>query len=293
MKLICVGDAMIDVIVKYHGDIQFNSDTSSNITILSGGAAANTSVWAARLGINTTFIGHVGDDLIGKSFIAELRNQSVNVANIEAKGFSTGTVVVLVDENGERTMFPSRGANSLLSISDFSLTEFDALYLSGYSLLDEETSVTALQILEKAKREELTTFLDPASTGLMKRYGREKLLKNIQGVDFLLLNEEEARFLSQSNSVEDMLSFLISYAKCAVIKLGKDGAKAKVRQGSINSVRALPAHVVDTTGAGDAFAAGFIAGWLSSRDIEKALQSASDIAAKCVANIGARPSVNT
>jgi sugar/nucleoside kinase (ribokinase family) len=279
MKLICVGDAMIDVIVKYQGDIQFNSDTSSNITILSGGAAANTSVWAARLGINTTFIGHVGDDLIGKSFIAELRNQSVNVANIEAKGFNTGTVVVLVDGNGERTMFPSRGANSLLSISDFSLTDFDALYLSGYSLLDEETSVT--------------TFLDPASTGLMKRYGREKLLKNIQGVDFLLLNEEEARFLSQSNSVEDMLSFLIGYAKCAVIKLGKDGAKAKVRQGSINSVRALPAHVVDTTGAGDAFAAGFIAGWLTSRDIEKALQSASDVAAKCVANIGARPSVNT
>jgi sugar/nucleoside kinase (ribokinase family) len=293
MKLICIGDAMIDVIVKYQGDIQFNSDTSSNITILSGGAAANTSVWAATLGINTTFIGHVGDDLIGKSFIAELRNQSVHVANIEAIGFNTGTVVVLVDEHGERTMFPSRGANSLLSISDFSLTDFDALYLSGYSLLDEETSATALQILEKAKREERTTFLDPASTGLMKRYGREKLLKNIQGVDFLLLNEEEARFLSQSITVEDMLNFLISYAKCAVIKLGKDGAKAKVRQGAINSVRALPAHVIDTTGAGDAFAAGFIAGWLTTRDIEKALQSASDTAAKCVANIGARPSVNT
>jgi sugar/nucleoside kinase (ribokinase family) len=90
-----------------------------------------------------------------------------------------------------------------------------------------------------------------------------------------------------------MLNFLISYAKCAVIKLGKDGAKAKVKQGAINSVRALPAHVIDTTGAGDAFAAGFIAGWLTTRDIEKALQSASDTAAKCVANIGARPSVNT
>lgn len=291
MNLFCVGDAMIDVVVKYQGAIQFNSDTPSSISIRSGGAAANTSVWAARLGMNTTFIGRVGDDSTGKSFTSELRNHSVKFEGIEAKGASTGTVVVLVDENGERTMFPSRGANSNLSFSDFPSTNFDALYLSGYSLFDRDSSTSALQMLEKAKQLKKIIFLDPASTSLMKSYGRESLLKQIEDVDFLLLNEEEAQFLSQCESIEDMSNFLLKYSKCTVIKRGKFGASAKIRNSSMTSVNALSVEVVDTTGAGDAFAAGFIAGWLTSRDIENALHSACKVAAECVANIGARPSV--
>lgn len=291
MRLICVGDAMIDVVVKYQGEIQFNSDTPSIISIRSGGAAANTSVWAARLGINSVFVGRVGDDATGKSFTSELKDNSVRFKDIETKGSSTGTVVVLVDERGERTMFPSRGANSHLTLSDFPDIEFDALYLSGYSLFDKESSASALMILEKVKRLNKLIFLDPASTGLMRGYDREKLLQDIDGVDFLLLNEEEAQFLSQRDSIEEMLDFLLRYSFCTVIKRGRDGASAKIRNGSVTSVNAQSVEVVDTTGAGDAFAAGFIAGWLTSGEIENALQSGCKVAAECVANIGARPSV--
>ena len=291
MNLICVGDAMVDVVVKYLGDIQFNSDTPSSISIRSGGAAANTAVWAAKLGINTTFVGHVGEDSAGKTFASELRSHAVKFGNLEIKGSSTGTVVVLVDESGERTMFPSRGANSYLSIADFPSSDFDALYLSGYSLFDKDSSSSALEILDRAKQSEKLIFLDPASTGLIKSYGRDNIVSNIADIDFLLLYEEGARFLSQQKSLEEIFDFLLEYSKYVVIKLGRDGSSAKHRNGSIISVNALPVKVLDTTGAGDAFAAGFMAGWLSSGDIENSLKSASKVAAECISNIGARPSV--
>jgi ribokinase len=291
MKLVCIGDAMIDVMVRYQGPINFNSDTPSVISIQNGGAAANTAVWAARSGIDTTFVGRVGDDLAGQTFLEDLKKNQVLHGDISTLGERTGTVVVLVDENGERTMFPSPGANARLSNGDFPNSRFDALYLSGYAYFNPNLTSTIAAFLTSAIANKTPIFFDPASTGIMKNLGRPQVLKLLTNLDFLLLNEEESQYLSEKNSHQSALDFLLDFAKGVVIKLGGAGAIAKLRGGENYSVDAQPVSVVDTTGAGDAFAAGFIADWLLTRKLESSLVAASKLAGECVSNIGARPSV--
>lgn len=291
MKLICVGDAMLDVVVRYRGTINTNSDTPSEISIQSGGAGANTAAWAARIGLDVTFVGRVGDDFAGQSFLSELRRSSVNFGDIVTSGLNTGTVAVLVDANGERTMFPSIGANSSLTDEDFPNPDHGALFVSGYSLFNKEISETVSQAMLRTRKLGLPIFLDPASTGILKQFELSDIYRLISQSDFLFLNEEESSFLTSQSEVESSLDFLLEYVNCVAIKCGAKGSIGKIRGGKAISISALPAKVVDTTGAGDAFAAGFISNWLNSADLESSLKAGAALAAQCVANIGARPSV--
>ena len=117
-SILCIGDAMVDVIVELGESINIGSDTKSKITMIGGGAAANTACWLGSSGHNVTFVGKVGADAAGEQFIADLDLHHVHHSNIKASEATTGIVVVLVDDNGERTMFPDSGANSTLTSMD-------------------------------------------------------------------------------------------------------------------------------------------------------------------------------
>lgn len=284
---------MIDVIVKMKSPINLNSDTLSEISMHGGGAAANTATWLAFLGEESHFAGRVGDDIAGANIIRELETFGVHHKLNKLPNETTGTVVVLVDENGNRTMFPDSGANSGLSQTDLpSLEGIDGAFLSGYALFNPASTKAVQGIVARIRELEIPIFLDIASIGTIEAFGRETALKLLSNFDGIFLNESEAEYITESDERETQLAKLNHRSNLVVIKCGAAGAVAKVRNLPKVERAAIPVKVRDTTGAGDAFAAGFLREWLDSHDLSKALASGIDVAAQCVATIGARPSVN-
>ena len=292
-RVLCIGDAMIDVIVQMKSAINVNSDTLSEISMHGGGAAANTATWLAHLGVTTSFAGRIGADISGANFHAELTAFGVQHENPPLEGATTGTVVVLVDQNGNRTMFPDAGANSGLSIADLpNLTGVDGVFLSGYSLFNPKSSDGVLGIIKAIRELAIPIFFDVASVGTMNAFGRERAISLMNGFAGLFMNESEAEYLTGVTNQQAQFQSLEEFAPLIVIKRGAKGAIAKFNSGDPISRPARETKVIDTTGAGDAFAAGFLASWLKSKDLDGAISRALDVAAQCVATIGARPRVN-
>lgn len=294
-SILCIGDAMIDVIVKMKSDINLNSDTLSDISMHGGGAAANTATWLAHLGVATSFAGRVGADIAGANFHSELERFGVKHENPPIEGAKTGTVVVLVDKVGNRTMFPDSGANSGLNASDLPvLDRFQGVFLSGYSLFNPVSTRGVLEIVKTIKKLGIPIFFDVASVGTMSAFGRERAISLIDGFSGIFMNEDEARFISNVSENQELAAIFESLSDLApllVIKRGAKGAVAKVSGEEPIEKVAIEIEVLDTTGAGDAFAAGFLASWLKSGDLGAALSSAIDVASRCVGTIGARPRV--
>jgi len=207
-------------------------------------------------------------------------------------GRPTGVVVILVDSNGERTMFPDNGANADLEVADLPpLDDIDGVYLSGYALLDFRSRDSVLAMVKKVKSAGKPIFFDPTTTGAMKIVSREEVLSWVTLMDGILLNSEEALYLAAETDVEVAEKKLTEYTPLVVIKLGSKGAMG-INAGKTSKVPAVTTNVVDTTGAGDSFAAGFIPKWLETSDLTQALSAGAALAAKCVASVGARPPLN-
>lgn len=296
-KVLCIGDVMLDVITKIlvmPDKINYGSDTPSKISTHGGGAAGNVASWLTRTDARATILGHVGDDAAGAALVSEFDALGVRHNNLVVDNGSSGVVVVLVDPTGERTMFPDNGANSGLHIGDLpELDEFNAVYLSGYSPLDPLSRPGVLEMIAKIKEAGLPIFFDPASVGGMMEVPLEEIKSWIRLMDVILLNEEEAIYLTGESSPEAAMELLLNECPTVVIKRGSLGAIGKVRGSILVSVPALPTEVVDTTGAGDSFAAGFIAHYTLTQNMQHGLESGAAVAARCVAIVGARPRVGT
>ncbi len=292
-SILCIGDAMVDVIVELGESINIGSDTKSKITMIGGGAAANTACWLGSSGHNVTFVGKVGADAAGEQFIADLDLHHVHHSNIKASEATTGIVVVLVDDNGERTMFPDSGANSTLTSMDLpSLAGKDGVFLSGYSLYNPALTDEIRTMMAKVKAAKIPLVFDPASVGPMRNFGREKVLAILKDVDCVILNRDEARFLSGHDDITLAISELQKFAATVVVKMGSDGATGISTDHHIISVPSVATSVIDTTGAGDAFAAGFLPRWLATKDLRGAMIEGNRLAGECVGILGARPRVN-
>jgi sugar/nucleoside kinase (ribokinase family) len=297
INVLCIGDVMLDVIARINVSpqkINFGSDTASRISTSSGGAAGNVAAWLTRTDARSTIVSHVGDDPAGAAIVAEFDALGVSHGDLVIPGETSGVVVVLVDSSGERTMFPDKGANSRLVVEDLpDLNSFQAVYISGYALLNPLARDGVLTMIEKIKEDGLPIYFDPASVGAMKDVADKELHTWFSKMDVLLLNEEESIYLTGSVDIERALDYLLDFSQVVVIKRGSAGAIAKARSFDSISLPAVAATVVDTTGAGDSFAAGFIASFSKNRDLTAALQAGAELAADCVAIVGGRPRVGT
>ena len=297
INVLCIGDVMLDVIARINVSpqkINFGSDTASRISTSSGGAAGNVAAWLTRTDARSTIVSHVGDDPAGAAIVAEFDALGVNHGDLVIPGETSGVVVVLVDSSGERTMFPDKGANSRLTVTDLpDLGTFQAVYISGYALLNPLARDGVLAMIEKIKAEGLPIYFDPASVGAMKDVADKELHNWFSMMDVLFLNEEESIYLTGSVDIERALNYLLDFSQVVVIKRGSAGAIAKARGFDSISLPAFAATVVDTTGAGDSFAAGFIASYSKNHDLTAALQAGGELAAGCVAIVGGRPRVGT
>jgi sugar/nucleoside kinase (ribokinase family) len=297
INVLCIGDVMLDVIARINVSpqkINFGSDTASRISTSSGGAAGNVAAWLTRTDAQSTIVSHVGDDPAGAAIVAEFDALGVSHGDLVIPGETSGVVVVLVDSSGERTMFPDKGANSRLVVEDLpDLNSFQAVYISGYALLNPLARDGVLAMIEKIKEDGLPIYFDPASVGAMKDVADKELHTWFSKMDVLLLNEEESIYLTGSVDIERALDYLLDFSQVVAIKRGSAGAIAKARGFDSISLPAVAATVVDTTGAGDSFAAGFIASFSKNRDLTAALQAGAELAADCVAIVGGRPRVGT
>ena len=297
INVLCIGDVMLDVIARINVSpqkINFGSDTASRISTSSGGAAGNVAAWLTRTDARSTIVSHVGDDPAGAAIVAEFDALGVSHGDLVIPGETSGVVVVLVDSSGERTMFPDKGANSRLVVEDLpDLNSFQAVYISGYALLNPLARDGVLAMIAKIKVAGLPIYFDPASVGAMKDVADKELHNWFSMMDVLFLNEEESIYLTGSVDIERALDYLLDFSQVVVIKRGSAGAIAKARGFDSISLPAVAATVLDTTGAGDSFAAGFIASYSKNHDLTAALQAGGELAAGCVAIVGGRPRVGT
>ena len=232
-------------------------------------------------------VARVGDDSAGRTAVADLEVLGVD-ARVAVDGERpTGTVVVLVAADGERTMFPDAGANGALGSADFPedlLVAGDHLHVAGYALLRDGSRDAALSALERARAAGMSTSVDPSSASLLSG-GLRQLGK---GVGLLMPNGLEARALTGLESPVAAARVLAEAFPEVVVTLGEGGA-LWTDGSEVVRVAAEPAEAVDTTGAGDAFAAGYLAARLRGAPPENALAAGCTLAARAVTTMGARP----
>ena len=289
-RCVIVGDVMMDVTARISSAIEYGSDTPASVSVQAGGSAANTAAWLASMGHAATFVGCVGDDAFGRDVLDVLESAGVDARLAVCADRPTGTCVVIVDGRGERTMFPDKGANDTLdagAVVAVGLASGDHVHLSGYVLLNPQTRQSGVRILQHARSAGATTSLDAASAGPLRQQ-RSNVLDVLDLVDILIANEDEATALTGETDTTAALARLAGLVPTAVVKRGSLGVLA--RSGSTHVDQAArQTAVVDTTGAGDAFAAGFLAAWLSGADPVDAVRDGQTLAAAAVGRVGAGP----
>lgn len=288
--VVCVGDLMVDVVAHLPGPLAPGSDTPAVIGIHGGGAAANAAAWLASVDVAATFVGRVGDDTLGRRAVADLTAAGVTAAVTIDALRATGTCIVLVDPDGERTMIPHAGANARLGEVDAQSVlpaDADYLYLSGYALLDAGSRPFALQALAYARDRGWPIAVDAASAAPLRSVGPDAFASWLGGNLLVLANEDEALALTGLTGRAAATALGTRFG-AAVVKKGADGADwSDGRDGA--GVVADPVRLVDTAGAGDAFAAGFLAAQLGGADPQTSLQAGAALGAHAVGRAGARP----
>jgi sugar/nucleoside kinase (ribokinase family) len=291
--VLVVGDLLYDMLAKAEGEISLGTDTFVPIRVSAGGSGANAAAWLVHSGIETRFVGRVGDDVFGRFLEGEMERSGVGSHLARDPSLATGKVFVLVDGAGERTMITDRGAGEALGPDDLSPTLFSGghLHLSGYTLSGGSRRETAKEALRHARGARMTVSVDPSSVPLLRSVGTGRFLEWTRGADLLFPNLTEGETLTGETDPGRILEALLPYYSSVVLKLGPEGALYADGGGEPLRIPAAAVRVEDTTGAGDAFSAGFLAAWLAGEGPAEALRRGAGIAGEAVGRVGARPAV--
>ncbi len=263
VALACLGDLTLDIVVRASGAALVGSDVGATVRFRAGGSAANTARAFAGLGGRAVFIGALGNDEVGGRLRAFMRSAGVTVHAPRVRGLSP-RLVVTVSPSGERSFLTDRGVADSLSPSQLRaawLAKVDALHVPFYSFTSEPLSATALAAIAaiRAARPRGLVSIDLASRGPLQALGRRKVLDLLRATspDALLANEDELAAIGSPSR-----EALAKLAPICVIKQGPGGCRV-VWSGGQAVVATRRVKATDTTGAGDAFDAGFLHGLLS------------------------------
>ena len=288
-RIVVFGDVIDDVIATPSGPIRQDTDTPSRIERRAGGSAANTASWFAHVGGTVDFVGRVGVmDLERHSGI--LRDAGVRPMLAADHVLPTGTIVILID--GERrTMLTERGANAALdpdAVSDAVLDGASVVHFTGYSLFGREDVAGFRRLIKRAKSLGVQVSVDAGSAGFLEDFGATRFLDAIAGASILFPNLEEGRTLTGLVDPREVALALARKFPTVVLTLGAAGIIV-ARGGDAMAVEIVPATMVDPTGAGDAFCAGFLREWIESGDPRAGAEAGSRLAATAVEMVGGRP----
>ncbi len=306
-KIIGLGNALVDIIVFIDRDELLEQldlpkgsmqlvdihrsgkirEACENLpqSFASGGSAANTIYGIARLGAECSFIGKVGKDDYGRIFREDLEKHGIKPI-LYTSDTHSGRAVALISPDKERTFATHLGAAVELSAADLTPDAFaghSIFHIEGYLVQDHELLRKAVKV---AKDLGMDISLDMASYNVVEE--NLEFLKEIirDYVDIVFANEEEARSFT-GQEPEEALDAFAALCRIAVVKTGKDGSMVK-SEGQVIRVPAIEAKVVDTNGAGDIYAAGFLYGLSQGHDLEKCARTGSILAGKLIEITGAR-----
>ncbi|MDP9117338.1 MAG: PfkB family carbohydrate kinase [Actinomycetota bacterium] len=288
--VVCLGDVMVDVVAHLRGPIEPGSDRPAKIELRGGGSAANTAAWLAFAGIRTALIARVGDDPLG-IWSRALLGAGVHAPLSTDLSLPTGTCIVLVGPDGERTMVPDPGANASLCPSDVDaalLTAPGHLHVSGYALFGEAAQA-ALHAMALARSSQMTVSVGAASAAPLRALGAAKFFELVGDDVLLVANQDEARVLTNRDDPAQAVRALSARVGRAIVTCGVHSALwSSAGQAPLQSP-AEPVVVRDTTGAGDAFIAGVLGALLAGGDPRVALATGHKLGAQACLVTGGRP----
>ena len=296
-----LGDALIDYqywVAKLPSTGGDETISMSNKSC--GGSAANTAIALGQLHLRTAFCGRVGADDNGRWIVEKMKTAGVDISCMQYSE-STGYVISIIDENSERTMFSYRGVSAIpLEYSpalQLTLQNTKLLLVSGYSLMHPEQADFSLSAAKETHLAGGLVALDPSPViGQIDVIILEKML---DVTDVIMPNKSEMELITGIDDIMTGVLDLLTRVPCIALKLGSEGSMAAIRKGFISPVGivfpadiilrapAVPVTAVDTTGAGDAFNAGFIASMFQRTDPQKWIERGNDLAAKVVGQKGA------
>ena len=295
-RIVVFGDVIDDIVVRPLGPVRADTDTPAAIRQRPGGSAANVAAWLGSLDLAVDFIGRVGAADLDRHE-RHLARQGVRACLIADDELPTGTIVVLVDEQNRRTMLTERGANIRLTpddIADGTLDGAAAVYFTGYSVFSGDTNADASPasfqaLIERCVKRGVPVVVDPGSAGFLEDFGTDRFLAAVAGASVLLPNLKEGRALT---GLEDPLAVTLRLAAdflVVALTLGADGIVVAGPGLVPTLVPVLAVARTDTTGAGDAFSAGFLACWLDGGDVRSAADAGAALAARAITIVGGRP----
>lgn len=275
-RVLVLGDLVLDVVLAPERAIESGTDVPGTVGIRQGGSAANTARWLARLGVDTQLVCSVGRDGAGRSLVDQVERDGVRVRATRVAGQRTGRVGVIVGAGGERSFVADRRAALALRPDDLRdpwFSRLDLLHIPAYSLMGEPIGSAARAAVVGARAAgPVQVSLDLSSIGPLLAQGRRAAHDLVASVmpDILFATEAEVQAFLGRQATEGILE----HAAIAVIKRGSRGARVLARAVAARDesreafsfdVATPQVATADSTGAGDAFSAGFIAGWLIAR----------------------------
>jgi sugar/nucleoside kinase (ribokinase family) len=291
MNVLVVGDIITDIIAMPEGPIVRGSDRRAKIRTSPGGSGANQAVWLASFGVNVKFVSRVAAaDL--EANLTYFRDRGVDPLLTGDTELPSGVLISIVDGDGERSFLTDRGANLNLSEADLPPSLLDGvnlLMISGYSFFTPGPRNAVTALLKEARARQIPTAVDPASVGFLREVGPEAFLKWTSGTGTIFANLDEALELTGSVDLNLQMQTLGRFYQRVVIKRGVAGAAVGTRAGVQLSVPAPRSEVIDTTGAGDAFAAAFLAKELGGGKLEECVSAGIAAASEAITRIGGQP----
>jgi fructokinase len=310
-KILGIGNAIVDVFAKVDDDFLLkNNLTKGSMKLIekrefdslkslikierieAGGSVANTMAGIAYLGGYSSFIGKVNSDEFGKIYKKSLEKVNVNFLYPEKEGhLSTGASIIFITPDSERTMCTYLGISSQLSKEDINedyIKDYEIILLEGY-LWDKGMSEEMFKhVIRLAKKNNIKVAMSLSDIFCVSRHREDffRLLKN--DLNILIGNENEINELMQKNKLLDSMSELKNINKLIIITRSENGSVAILNNEITDCESTKVEKVLDLTGAGDLFAAGFLKEYLDRSNIKKCLQTGSKLAAQVIQKIGAR-----